>query len=858
MRSFLYCPYVLFAAFLCLLCDERLSAQCESYNCQVLPAPFNSVAGIVPTCVAGSPTACTIAGRPGFRIQSNNSGTFYLNAKYGEHTACNGTVNPSDTLNAFSIDYNPGLHTFSWSVTNALLIEQVIVRGGPNTLIYNYAGNSRSSDANLHAPVNPANCRYYPVQSVEITYRYQLSVVHTVRPVYTRTFNWTIAQSVTPASWTIFNGDRATARYTVALDQTGFSDSGWGVSGNIEVRNNTPLSAQIVAMTDTIRPGIVGINNIACGTTAFTLVPGGVLQCTFSAPLPDAAARTATLQVTTFGLVRGRTVATPFTFGAPSTQVNAAVNVTDTNGQNRSSIQKDSTYTYDRLLTCSNQGNYVNTATIVETGQKAAATVGVQCFSPQVTHSTSSSFDRQWDWMVSMKSKQKDIVLSTGQYYRSAYEATVEGKVQSRYAMQGSVTVRNPHPTRTMNVPSLLVTLTGNITVPVTCPTQSIAPGGQLTCTFGTSLPDGAARTALIAVNQQNYTYPLTGNPIPGGGTRTSSSASIVFPIQPVSETDECAVLYRDSSGVKIPIDTLCSLQGAVEYSERPYIGPYTSPDQCDTHQVHLTVGIQGLESLKSVVDAHSFSVIVPCNTGCTLSQNYWNNHAQNGIAVYDDNWLQLGDADSDGQKEGENETFYQSGRTYWNVLNTPNSSNPYWNLAKAFIAADLNVKNGADPSVIQTTYNAALVLLQTYSPGQVPTLPAVIRKNFILFANALERFNNGTSGPGSCSDEADIVDERPEGAGERGREPVPFAEMNVYPNPAADRVFVQVAYVETEAPVDVRVFDMRGAVILTGQINGITGNAVLDTDKLLGGIYVVMVQFPNGTAVYRKLTIAR
>jgi hypothetical protein len=788
----------------------------------------------------------------------NNSGNYFLNTKSGELTACNGVTNPPDTLNAFLIDYNAAQHTFGWSVGSALVIEQVIVRGGPNTLVYNYLGTGRTGDSGLHGPVNPNNCRYYPVQTVEIVYRYQLSVVHTVRPVYTRTFNWNIAQSVTPASWAIFNGDRATARYTVSVNQAGFSDSGWGLNGTIEVRNNTPLPAQIVAITDTIRPGVIGISNINCGTTAFTLVPGGVLNCSFTAPLADVSPRTATLQVTTFGMVRGRTVATPFVFGTPTNPVNAAINVTDNNGQNRSNIQKDSTYTYDRLLTCSNQGNYVNTATIVETGQKAAATVSVQCFSPQVTTSVTPVFTRQWDWLLSAKFDQKNLVLSPGQYYRSSYQATAEAKMSDQYAVQGTVSIRNPHPTRSMNLPSVSASLTGGISAPVNCPVLSLAPGATLSCNFNAVVPDGSARTASVFVNQQNYTYPLTGNPTGSGGTRTTGTASVIFPLQPSVETDECAVVYRDSSGVLLPVDTLCRPQGPVTYDEKPYIGPYLAPGQCDTQAVYLAVGVKGLDSQKAALLTHPFQVIVPCEGGCTLSQTYWSNHGKNGIAVYDDNWLNVGDADGDGQKEGENENFYASGRTYWGVLNAPLSTNPYWTLARAFVAADLNMRNGSDPTAVQSSYNAAVALLQTYTPSQVPALPALIRKNFILVANVLDRYNNGILGPGRCSDDTDLLDQRPPGA--EGRENPAAAEpaFTLAPNPASDRVLIQMASVDLEGLLTARIVDLRGTTLHEQTFDGAAGGTLLETAQLLTGMYVVQLRFPDGTTLFRKLHIVR
>jgi hypothetical protein len=866
MRSLQQWSFALCLAIFCTSLNQSLFAQCESYSCTSLPAPFNSNVGLVPICVNGNPTACSVAGRPGFRINGNSSGTYQFTQRFGAFTGCtlgsSTNNNPSDSLNSITIQHNSAVNTFSWTSSNAVAIEQIIVKGGPNALVYNYLGMDRNTDAQLHAPVNPATCTYYPVSSIEIVYRYQLSVTHTIRPVFTRTFQWTIAQSVTPDKWNLFNGDRGNTRYTVSLDQTGSTDGAWAAAGTIEIRNTTPFPAQIVSMTDSIRPGVIAIGNIACGTSAFTLPPGGSLNCSFSAPLPDAGSRTATLQVTTLGNVRGRTVATAFVFGAPTTLANATINVTDNNGQNRS-INRDSTYSYERPLTCSNQGTYTNTATIVETNQKAAATVEIKCFSPVLTNTVNTSFDRLWEWETDIKSNQKEVVLSTGQRYKTQYTATVSNAASDQFFVNGTVTVRNPHPTRNMNLTSLSATLAGSAAAPLQCPANSIAPGNTITCTYNATAPDNAARGVTVSVNQQNYLYGVAGGATASGGSRTSISNTAIFPLTPTSETDECVQVYDDSLGHAKILDTLCAAKKSEKYEYQRYIGPY-SETECDTQTAVLRTAFKTLDLKKSGAADYAIPVQVPCNTGCTLSQTYWLSHALNGTEAYDDNWSQLPDVDGDSKQEGQEEMFFSSGRTYWQILNMQLNGNSYWFLAKAYITTELNILNGANQTAVETGMATALQLFQTYTPTQVPLLPNSIRKNFVVTASLLERFNSGTIGPGNCSDESNngSSDNKSEGSEQRSPDNAVIyfendeaVSLDISPNPTSGKIRLHVE----NAPAGkarFNIFNAQGMKVQEGNLPPTDTVLELPATRFSGGWYVITVLFETGQRITEKVLV--
>ena len=111
-----------------------------------------------------------------------------------------------------------------------------------------------------------------------------------------------------------------------------------------------------------------------------------------------------------------------------------------------------------------------------------------------------------------------------------------------------------------------------------------------------------------------------------------------------------------------------------------------------------------------------------------------------------------LGDVDGDGNSEGADETFFQSGQTYYQVLWTaPKGGNAYYILAHAYIAAKLNILNGAT-STVGAAITSAQGFFGTYTPST--QLSKAVRNQAIANATVLDNYNNGLTGPGHCSEE--------------------------------------------------------------------------------------------------------
>ncbi|MBC5775476.1 hypothetical protein H8S95_15470 [Pontibacter sp. KCTC 32443] len=132
--------------------------------------------------------------------------------------------------------------------------------------------------------------------------------------------------------------------------------------------------------------------------------------------------------------------------------------------------------------------------------------------------------------------------------------------------------------------------------------------------------------------------------------------------------------------------------------------------------------------------------------TGCTRTQGYWKTHSGykpkgngngNGNTKYDDTW----DAYL-------NSTLTRLGSaTYREILwMEPRGGNADIILAHQFIAAELNVAAGA--SIPQDVLNAWLAA-QAYLNGDT----TATREQILMWAEILDDYNNGLTGPGHCDD---------------------------------------------------------------------------------------------------------
>ncbi len=610
---------------------------------------------------------------------------------------------------------------------------------------------------------------------------YEISVTKDANTSLTRTYDWTIDKSVTPASWQLFTGESGTSRYTVSVDKTGYTDSAWAVSGNIHVNNPAPMAATINSVSDAISGGINATVDCGVGVNfPYSLAAGATLDCTYGASLPDGTSRTNTatavrqnhnytyLLVASNAGTTSRTGIASVSFASPTiTSVNASINVTDTNGSSWGPVSDDATWTYDRTFTCNGDaGTHDNTATITQTSQHDSASVSVSCYEINVTKDAATTYQRQFSWTIDKFSSDPNggaLTLNPGETYVGypySIKVDVDHYTDSAWAASGNIHVNNPNPIpATINGVSDV--LTGAIDATVDCGVTfpyTLAANSTLDCTYGADLPDATSRTnTATAVRQNhNYTYLLVASD--GTTVDKTGTANVTFGA-PTKLVDESTTIVDDYG---TPGDTSDDLTfGPVSYTQAPKTFSYTrtfgpfDTNQCGQVTIDNTVTFTTNDTNTKGSDHWPLVITIPCPTGCTLTQGYWKTHSEFGPAPTDENWYNIGDVDGDGVSEGPNETFFLSGQTWYQVFWTaPKGGNAYYILAHQYEAAVLNIASPADaPQSVLDAITWAEGFFSTHT--QNDKLSKTLRSEVIAYAGLLGSYNEGTIGPGHCSEDS-------------------------------------------------------------------------------------------------------
>ena len=99
---------------------------------------------------------------------------------------------------------------------------------------------------------------------------------------------------------------------------------------------------------------------------------------------------------------------------------------------------------------------------------------------------------------------------------------------------------------------------------------------------------------------------------------------------------------------------------------------------------------------------------------------------------------------------------FFLSGQSWYQVFWTAPAGNAYYNLADQYMAARLNILDGASaPSSVTNAIATATTLFSTYTPAQIGSLSGsnALRKQFVELAGILGSYNEGLIGPGHCDE---------------------------------------------------------------------------------------------------------
>jgi hypothetical protein len=514
---------------------------------------------------------------------------------------------------------------------------------------------------------------------------YELDVSKTANTSLTRTYEWAIDKSVDPSLWDLFIGNTGQSQYTVSVDQTGHTDSAFAVAGGITITNPAPsqFSAIITSVDDVVDGVIAGVD---CGVSfPYELIGGATLNCTYLAGLSDGTERTntATVAVDPESFVQGGEGTANVSFASPTiTEVNASINVTDTNGE-AWSASGDKTWTYTKTFDCSQgAGSYThdNTAIITETGQADDALVTVNCYEIEVNKDASTSFDRTYEWDIE-KSVNPDLWnLSKYGSGTSFYEVTVTktGSTDSDWAVNGNITIHNPAPfgAKIAEVNNVMDSVSGIGFVSVDCGVifpYVIPAGDSLACTYGSDLPDGSNRTNTATASLQNYAIDYLGGMTPIGSTDYSGSANIDFTTAIVTEINNEITVSDTNLGITwgpVSSSTTWEYDLTFDCSSVNWQGSFATYDVPNTATILET---QQEASASVTVNCHDYELDVTKTAETSLTRT-WDWTIEKSVTP--DNWnLFMGNTGQSQYTVSVDKTGFTDSK--WAVAGTITIANP-------------------------------------------------------------------------------------------------------------------------------------------------------------------------------------
>ena len=701
-------------------------------------------------------------------------------------------------------------------------------------------------------------------------------------PHYTRTFNWTIDKSVAPDAWDLFKGDAGTSQFTITVTKDAGTDAAW-IDGEICVTNGGAVATENLTFTIDLTNGLPPPNDwlatYSVDISSHPVLLAGETFCySFSAVIPAADIHPSgpykiwghpkiTNHAGHMGTPYGPNEKCDEILPASPTLINDIIHMDDTNGGSWT-FNASGSVSYPKTFSCDGDvGTHSNTATIRETGQFDGASVTVNCYALEIEKDAHTSFTRTYNWTIDESADQSALILSIGQIFTGVhYSVNVDATyLDSDWAVSGTITVHNPAPIpATINSISDVVSGVGAATV--TCSVSfpyTLAAGGTLNCAYSASLPNADSRTNTATATLQNYSYDYLMNGTPTGTTDFSGSANVVFGA-PTTEVDE-SIDVSDPDAVLL--GTVCYPNVPTTFTYSRNIGPY---NVCGDYTVENPASFETNDTRTTGSDSWPIYVHVPCGGGCTLTQGYWKTHSEFGPAPYDDTWAML--------PNGASTIFFRGG-TWYTVLwtspsgnstgntnncnkpgpGTPPVSNAYYILAHQYMAAKLNILNGASstPAVDAAIAWAQTQFFNSYTP--LSSLSKIMSQQAISYANLFAQYNSGLIGPGHCSEDGISLPK----AGESGednhfvetRSPMPdaYALAQNYPNPFNPSTTFGFDLPKT-TEVKLKIYNITGqkvATVFSGVLNAGHYTFIWQApENLASGVYFYKLETEEFTTV--------
>lgn len=387
------------------------------------------------------------------------------------------------------------------------------------------------------------------------------------------------------------------------------------------------------------------------------------------------------------------------------------------------------------------------TATPTRTATATPTATPPPVYKIDVSKDAATALLRTYRWKIQKSSVPDKLTLSPGQSALVEYAVDVseDGEpVDGNWMVRGKITVSNGSSVAAPLVAVLDITepdIEGTVDCGVSFP-YSLPPGQSLACSYRADLPDAADRiNRAMATLGMAEDVDMRSTSQQPRRSDFAATAQVSFAGAVIDRVDECVNVTDSLAGA---LGTVCAgvnpLAGTFRYSRT--IGPFA---ECGKRDVTNTASFVTIDTRATGSVVHTIAVDVPCEGGCTLTQGYWKTHSNKGPAKYDDAWSMIG-------SNAEDTPFFGSGQTYYQVLWTEPEGNAYYILAHQYIAAKLNLLNGAGTT---TEVNGAVAWAEGFFTT-TPSTPAPVdplRAQALSNAELLDDYNNGRIGPGHCSE---------------------------------------------------------------------------------------------------------
>jgi hypothetical protein len=358
-----------------------------------------------------------------------------------------------------------------------------------------------------------------------------LEVAKTAAGTYDRTVEWTLEKSVDKDSHSGTAGtDAGTSEWKVLATKSEVIDN-WAITGTITIGNPATV-AQSFTVSDVLDDGTKVV--VICPDD--TVPAGGQVVCDYFATPDDATAALNTATVSAPG--NEDQEATAEVKWTENLIGDETVALKDDRKPLDETIGNSTTETYPETFPCpADASQYVdgkleysvtNTATLTgpNTDLEDDATVKVTCTLPALTvkKTAAGTLDRKYTWTID-----KEVVDATVNPVKYKVTVKPDGGTDSNWKVTGTITIDNP----AAIAQSFTVgdEFDNGTNATVTCPSNTVAAGGSVTCTYSEAQTDASA-------TKNTATVKAAGNADQVATAPVSFAANLI---------DECTDVYDDN-----------------------------------------------------------------------------------------------------------------------------------------------------------------------------------------------------------------------------------------------------------------------------------------------------------------------